>query len=94
MNDTKTIERKGKTMATATKPRTIGRNQTKKIEDVFSQAKACWVYTLDNFFIAESVDPEVARRALNKHIHAKLRDNGNGTYTVQVHSNFWYRIEG
>ena len=72
--------------------KTIAKNRTKKIEEIFTQATICHVYTLDNCFIGDNCEPRYALEALRKFNFAKLRDMGDGTYHVDVHSNRWYEL--
>lgn len=78
-------------MTTTTGPRTISRAATRQIAELRERLNHCHVYTLDRYFIAAPVDPRHAWTALERH-GAKLRDNGNGSYTVSVHSNHWYEL--
>jgi hypothetical protein len=71
--------------------RTISRSATRQIAALKSKLAHCKVYTLENYFIGAEVEPRWAWQALDRW-HAKLRDNGNGTYTVHVHSNCWYEL--
>lgn len=70
---------------------TIPKNATRKIAELAQRLTACKVYTLDNGFIGEVCDPAWAWKALESR-GAKLYDSGDGTYTVQVHSNCWYEL--
>jgi hypothetical protein len=70
--------------------RTIPRNATRQIDRLRSTLGACTVYTLDNGFKGKAVPVDGAWEALKR--GGTLRDNGNGTYTVRVHSNCWYEL--
>lgn len=76
---------------TTTAPRTISRSATRQIAALKARLGSCKVYTLDNYFIGHDVPADSAWHALEKR-NGKLRDNGNGTYTVRVHSNCWYEL--
>jgi hypothetical protein len=69
---------------------TIPRNHTRRIAQLCEQLTRCKVYTLENGFIAHPAEPHHAWAALGH--GAKLTDNGNGTYTISVHSNHWYEL--
>jgi hypothetical protein len=76
----------------STKPRTIGRNATRQIAALRRrQDLTCRIYTLENYFHGEVIAPSAAWDALDRWC-AQLRDNGNGTYTVHVHSNCWFEL--
>ncbi len=74
-----------------TAARTIARNATRQISQLKSQLGNCRVYTLDNYFIGADVPVSCGWDALERR-GGKLRDNGNGTFTVSVHSNCWYEL--
>lgn len=69
---------------------TIPRNHTRRIAQLTEQLTQCRVFTLANYFIARPVEPHHAWAALGR--GARLTDNGNGTYTIRVHSNCWYEL--
>lgn len=77
--------------ARTSEPRTIPRNATRQIRSLQLRLGFCKVYTLDNCFTGQATDPANAWHALERR-NGKLRDNGNGTYTVRVHSNCWYEL--
>lgn len=70
---------------------TIRRN-SKQIPALKEQLTRCQVYTLENYFEGQPVEPRYAWAALERSPHARLTDNGNGRYTVHVHSNRWYEL--
>ena len=72
--------------------RTIAKNRTKKIAEIFENATACTAYTLDNGFTGHVCEKKWALKALNDFSFAKLRDKGNGHFSVNVHSNSWYEL--
>lgn len=69
---------------------TIPRNHTRRIAQLAEQLTQCRVFTLENYFHGQPVEPHHAWAALGR--GAKLTDNGNGTYTIRVHSNHWYEL--
>jgi len=75
------------------KMKTIARNRTKLIDEIFRNATSCKVYTLDNGFRGRDCDPEHAKKELNWFDFAKLVNAGPGEYQVRVHSNCWYEIK-
>lgn len=70
--------------------RTIGHNATRQIAELKERLSVCKVYTLDNYFIGREIEPRHAWAAFDR--GARLRDNGNGTCTISVHSNHWYEL--
>ena len=72
--------------------RTIPRNHKAKIAQLKATLTNCKVYTLENYFHGKDVDPKYAWEQLDKFYAAKLTDNGNGKYTVHLHSNCWYEL--
>jgi hypothetical protein len=78
-------------VSTTTRPRTIARNHTREIAELREQLTGCYVYTLAGQFIAQAVDPTQAWDALKRY-SARLVDNGDGTYTIRLHSNHWYTL--
>lgn len=71
--------------------RTIAKTSTRKIEDIKAHMKTYKAHTLDSGFRGVDCTPEWAwsRLAFRS---AKLVDNGDGTYTIRVHGNEWYRL--
>ena len=71
--------------------KTIPRNHTRQIAELRKRLTSCNVYTLAGYFIGSPVDPSQAWNALERY-SAKLRDNGDGSYTIHLHSNHWYEL--
>lgn len=71
--------------------KTISRNSTRKLAELRSTLKTCRFHGRDNGFAAVPADPERAWAALSSG-RAKLTDNEDGTYTVQIHSNSWFKL--
>jgi hypothetical protein len=72
--------------------KTISRSATKKIAALKTKLTACRVYSLSNGFVGREVNPNFAWNALARFDFARLRDDGDGTYTVDVHGNLWYKL--
>jgi hypothetical protein len=73
--------------------KTIGRNRTKAIEMIFTNATECRAYTLSNGFLGHDCEVKFARQAFEQANHAKLQDMGNGRFCVRMHSNCWYEFK-
>jgi hypothetical protein len=71
--------------------RTIARSSTRQIAALRETLTRCHAYTLAGYFIAQPCDPKYAWESLEK-FSGKLRDNGDGTYTIHLHSNHWYEL--
>jgi hypothetical protein len=71
---------------------TIRRNATKKIAAIATATMATRLHELSSDFAAVPVPVEAAMTNLAAFDFAKLTDDGNGRYTVSVHSNKWYRL--
>jgi hypothetical protein len=71
--------------------KTISRTSTRKIAELSKTLKTCKSYSLDNGFAGVTADPAWAWKQLADG-RAKLTDHENGTYTVQVHGNLWYKL--
>jgi hypothetical protein len=71
---------------------TIPRNHAKRIAGLKARLTTCTVYTLDNYFRGQPADPASAWAALERGLHAKLTDRGDGRYTIHIHSNCWYEL--
>jgi hypothetical protein len=77
------------TMAT----RTVSKGRKKLVDAIFAGATGCVRYDLDSGFQGRPCDPESARKALAMFPRfSKLYSNGDGKYTVHVHSNLWYEV--
>lgn len=72
--------------------KTVSRSATRKIAALQGRLTNCRVYTLDNGFHGQGIAPNRAREALFSHQHARLTDHEDGTYTVHVHDNCWYKL--
>ena len=72
--------------------RTINRNWHNVISEIFANTKACKCFCLENGFRGDDCPKQVARNELQSFSSAKMRDNGDGTYTVKIHGNLWYRL--
>lgn len=73
--------------------RTIPKNHTKIIADIFDRATSAKCYSLDGGFVGRDVEPEVVKRVLESGRMPKLVDMEDGTYKVRVHSNLWYEVD-
>lgn len=73
--------------------KTIAKNRTKLVNEIFGRAVNPVVLCLGNGFCEEDCSLEVIRKALDESPRTKLRQLGEKTYQVQVHSNLWYRFE-
>lgn len=71
---------------------TIPRNRKARIATLKATLTKCRAYTLGNYFADADIDPAFAWEQLAKFDFAKLRDNGDGTYTIRMHSNCWYEL--
>ncbi len=76
----------------AAQPRTIPRSATRKIAQLRATLTACRSYSLSGNFSGAPVDPAEAWTQLASFRPAKLIDNGDGTYTVRLHSNHWFTL--
>lgn len=81
------------------KGKTIGRNQQKKAELIFKNAKNIVAYTLNNEFIGKPAKKKDYKgdnwmwqkwTALS---FAKLIDYGNNSYELYIHGNAWFKFE-
>lgn len=75
-----------------TAPRTVARNATRAIAAIRENAPTCTVHLTSGNFGGERVDPAEAWDTLNRKRSAKLTDNGDGTWTIQVHDNYWFEL--
>jgi len=74
---------------------TIHRN-SKRARQVFNQATSYKVCNLHNCFRPESCPLSIKDWLWKRYQdarYAKLRENGNGLFTLRFHSNLWYYIE-
>jgi hypothetical protein len=72
---------------------TIRRNATRKIAAIRNAARTVKRYDLAGGFHGEDTTADAAFSQLAEYDFARLRDNGDGTYVVAVHSNLWYEID-
>lgn len=78
--------------------KTIGRNQRKKAEQIFTNAKNIRAFTLENCFIGESVNrldykgDNWLLRAWNTFKFARLSEEGTNKYCLYIHSNCNYEF--
>lgn len=70
---------------------TIPRNHSRKIEAIKNTIVLTTSHRLDNNFEATPVDQAYAWMSLFEY-KGKLTDDGDGRYTIHIHSNFWYRL--
>jgi hypothetical protein len=64
---------------------TIPRNHTHKIAGIREQMTACRVYSLDNQFAGQDIEPRHAWEALTRYRHANLSEREPGRkYVVHV----------
>ena len=71
--------------------RAIPRNHTKTIAGLRDSLGNAWIHSLETGFAAEPIDPARAWAALDRG-HARLIDQGDGKYTIRVHSNCWFDL--
>ena len=74
--------------------KTISRSATRQIAALKEQLTDCKVYTLENYFAGNPVEPRHAWDALGRYHQARLTDkeDGTGTHTISIHSNCWYEL--
>lgn len=72
--------------------KTIRRN-TKKFQDVLNNATNIKVHDLSTAFKGIEVESLTILREQAQYSFAKLQDNGDGSYTLRVTSNCWYKFE-
>jgi hypothetical protein len=77
---------------TETGPRTISRSCTRQIAALRETMTRCYSHSLAGNFIAQPCDPARAWAALEASRNARLRDNGDGSCTVRIHSSLWYDL--
>ena len=70
-----------------------------KVEKMLLNARGIECFNLDNGFIPDIIAPEqnniciqVMRDIFRCLKSAYVRDNGNGRFTLKVHSNLWYEF--
>ena len=78
-------------MMTSTKVR----RGTRKLGEVLANAKDVHEHTLSSGFNAEPFDAtadasQYLTALMENYSFAYVRDNGNGAFTLRVHSNEWY----
>jgi hypothetical protein len=71
---------------------TIPRNHKRKIEALKLKLTVCKLHSLGNNFVGADIDPKQAWKDLYSGHGAKLTDQGDGKYVIQVHSNLWYEL--
>jgi hypothetical protein len=69
------------------------RKHSRRMKQVFREAKECRVYNLSNNFKGEPCSPDHALTTLLQLDYARLYDNGNNTFVVLVHDNKWYELK-
>lgn len=77
---------------------TIGRNQRKKVGEIFANAQDIKIYTLDNGFTGRSGNREDYQgenwllKEWNNFSFAKLTQEGENKYCLHIHNNCWYEF--
>jgi hypothetical protein len=66
---------------------------TRRAQSILANGRNAKGYFLAYGFVAQPVPMTTVAAALRWR-SAKLRSQGNGTYTVRVHSNEWYTFHG
>jgi hypothetical protein len=72
--------------------KTIAKNRTAKVEEIFRNATTCMAYDKENKYTAEACDKSWALNELRTFHFARLIDMEDGTYKVKVHSCCWYKL--
>jgi len=72
--------------------KTIARNATRKIAAIKDRVVLARSYSLSNDFTGVEVDAARVWEVLETTSYARLVDNENGTYNINVHGNRWYRL--
>ena len=72
--------------------KTIAKNRKHAIDSIFTAAKSCKCYSLNNNFVGVDCSPETAQQELYRYDFAKLRQHDDAEYCVQIHSNLWFEI--
>lgn len=72
--------------------KTVARHATRKIAAIKETVVLARSYSLSNDFTGVEVDAAIAWEVLETTSYARLVDNENGTYNVNVHGNRWYRL--
>lgn len=72
--------------------KTIARNRTKLINEVFATA-TCIAFDYENGYSGVLVSTEVARKEYERFSSAKLFDLGDGKYRVKVDRRCWYNLD-
>ena len=72
---------------------TVRRNG-KQYRQALETAHDCKVYTLGNYFIGEDCNPLALVRYMRPDalVQGKLTTDGDGRYTLHVHSNCWFEF--
>lgn len=73
--------------------KTIARNRKNLINEIFASATLCVSHSRDDGYQGIPCDAKYARIDLDASHNARLYDDGNGKYTVHVHSAHWYRLD-
>lgn len=71
---------------------TIPRSHTKRIAALTETLTVCNVFSRNNDYVAASVEPAVAWKALREFDFARLVDNGDGKFTIRLHGERWYEL--
>lgn len=73
--------------------KTISRRAAKKIDAVREAVTAGMLYSIHNDFIAKPiVNMDYVWETLERNPSSRLIDNEDGTYTIEVHGNLWYKL--
>lgn len=76
-----------------TERKLIRRNAHKKIAKMFADAKTAKVYCYENNFSGEDCTVDWVKTRYEKlRGMSEIFDNGDGTYTIRMHSNLQYRL--
>lgn len=73
--------------------KTIARNRKNLINEIFASVTLCVSHSRDDGYQGIPCDAKYARIDLDASHNARLYDDGNGKYTVHVHSAHWYRLD-
>lgn len=72
----------------------IRRNATEQIERIVAGATSCTRFDLANEFRGSELSADQVAELVSRHLlqweHGALTTDGDGTYTLHVHSNLWY----
>jgi hypothetical protein len=73
--------------------KTIARNRTKLINQIFASVQACTVHELADGFRAIPAEAQKAREVFDRYSSTKLIDEEDGTYRVRVTGNLWICLD-